>query len=52
MPLDLENLFREYLRECRYLRNLSPNTIGSYEHCSRMLVPFVTKREGDWKQEP
>src|SRR5258706_13830209 len=49
MPADLKALFTDYGRECRYLKNPSPRTIESYEHCFRMIHPFVVAREGDWK---
>lgn len=49
MTPDIEKLFPEYVRECRYLKNLSPRTIHSYEHCFRMIRPFVDARNGDWK---
>jgi site-specific recombinase XerD len=47
---DIEVLFPEYLRECRFLKNLSLRTIQSYEHCFRMIRPFVDAKDGDWKQ--
>jgi hypothetical protein len=50
MSIDLEILFREFLRECRYLRNLSLATILSYEPRFGMLLPFVNKRDGDGQQ--
>jgi site-specific recombinase XerD len=46
---DQRAFFAEYLRECRYLKNLSPRTIESYEHCFRMLRPFLDAKDGDWK---
>ena len=47
---EIANHFIGYLRECRYLKNLSPRTIESYEHCFRMIRPFLDARNGDWKQ--
>ncbi len=40
--------FAEYLLECRYVKNLSPRTIESYEGCFRAVKPFLVQSEGDW----
>jgi hypothetical protein len=33
-------------RECRYLKNLAPRTLASYEHCFRMIEPFLVDTNG------
>jgi site-specific recombinase XerD len=45
---ELDKHLQEWLRECRYLKNLSDRTLESYEHCWRMIRPFLEAADGDW----
>src|SRR5580698_10946678 len=46
--VQVADLFAEYLRECRYAKNLSPRTIECYEGCFRAVRPFLAESDGDW----
>lgn len=46
--VQVAELFKEYLCECRYVKNLSPRTIECYEGCFRAVRPFLAQSDGDW----